>query len=196
MSGAIIWLKPRGFLMSLALICWVLGGATAVGCGGGEEVPTDTALVTTPVLTPTPVTSVTPESTAIPVATAAPTSTPPGVRTPTPTFRPHRPTIQPPPTPSPTPTPIPPPSADFSVDVLDGAAPLTVNFSPTSTGEVSAVRWDFGDGSHSEETAPVHGIHQGRRIRHRTKGRKGPAGTTRWCAPSSLPCGRAFRSPS
>ena len=156
MSGAIIWLKPRGFLMSLALICWVLGGATAVGCGGGEEVPADTALVTTPVLTPTPVTSVTPEPTAIPIATAAPTSTPPGVRTPTPTFRPHRPTPQPPPTPTPTPTPIPPPSADFSVDVLDGAAPLTVNFSHTSTGEVSAVRWDFDDGSHSEETAPVH----------------------------------------
>ena len=56
----------------------------------------------------------------------------------------------------PTPTPIPPPSADFSADVLDGAAPLTVNFSHTSTGEVSAVRWDFGDGSHSEEMSPVH----------------------------------------
>ena len=35
-------------------------------------------------------------------------------------------------------------------------APLTVNFSHTPTGEVSAVRWDFGDGSHSEETSPVH----------------------------------------
>ena len=58
--------------------------------------------------------------------------------------------------PNPTPTPIPPPSADFPVDVLDGAAPLSVSFSPTSTGEVSAVRWDFGDGSHSEETSPVH----------------------------------------
>ena len=60
------------------------------------------------------------------------------------------------PTPVPTPTPLPPPSADFSVDVLDGAAPLTVNFSHTSTGEISAVRWDFGDGSHSEEMSPVH----------------------------------------
>ena len=60
------------------------------------------------------------------------------------------------PTPVPIPTPIPPPSADFSVDVLHGAAPLTVNFSHTSTGEISAVRWDFGDGRHSEEMSPVH----------------------------------------
>ncbi len=62
------------------------------------------------------------------------------------------------PTPLPlsTATPIPPPTADFSVELRDGAAPFTVSFSHTSTGEVSAVRWDFGDGSQSEELSPVH----------------------------------------
>lgn len=46
--------------------------------------------------------------------------------------------------------------ATFSAAPLHGTAPLTVAFSDESEGPVTAREWDFGDGSTSTETAPVH----------------------------------------
>jgi len=48
-----------------------------------------------------------------------------------------------------------PPVANFSVNVTSGAAPLTVQFTDTSTG-ATAWAWDFGDGNTSAEQHPVH----------------------------------------
>jgi PKD repeat protein len=57
---------------------------------------------------------------------------------------------------TPTPSPTPPPLADFTSDVVSGAAPLTVNFTDTSTGNVSSWSWDFGDGGTSTQQNPSH----------------------------------------
>jgi PKD repeat protein len=43
------------------------------------------------------------------------------------------------------------PTATFSATPLSGVAPLTVNFSNLSTGEVSSCTWTFGDGDSSNE---------------------------------------------
>ncbi|MBP7120203.1 MAG: PKD domain-containing protein, partial [Methanolinea sp.] len=51
---------------------------------------------------------------------------------------------------------IPPPLAYFSSNVTEGYAPLAVEFQDQSRGEVSAVHWDFGDGTASEDASPVH----------------------------------------
>jgi len=51
----------------------------------------------------------------------------------------------------------PPPVADFSASPTSGCAPLTVDFTDGSTGEIEAWDWDFGDGtSHSSEQNPSH----------------------------------------
>ncbi len=49
-----------------------------------------------------------------------------------------------------------PPVAGFSADPAGGQAPLTVQFTDTSTGEVTNRSWDFGDGGGSTEQNPVH----------------------------------------
>lgn len=49
-----------------------------------------------------------------------------------------------------------PPRADFSANVTGGYAPLAVGFSDSSTGEISALHWRFGDGSGSSDPSPVH----------------------------------------
>jgi hypothetical protein len=41
----------------------------------------------------------------------------------------------------------PPPVASFSADTSSGRAPLTVQFTDHSIGDISSWRWDFGDGS-------------------------------------------------
>ncbi|WP_148705478.1 PKD domain-containing protein [Methanosarcina siciliae] len=46
--------------------------------------------------------------------------------------------------------------ADFTVDKTSGIAPLTVQFSDTSTGTPSAWSWDFGDGETSTDRNPSH----------------------------------------
>lgn len=51
---------------------------------------------------------------------------------------------------------IPLPLAYFSSNVTEGYAPLAVEFKDQSRGEVSTLRWDFGDGASSEEASPVH----------------------------------------
>ncbi|MBI4664330.1 MAG: S8 family serine peptidase [Verrucomicrobia bacterium] len=47
--------------------------------------------------------------------------------------------------------------ADFTAQPTSGPAPLTVQFTDKSTGQVSGWDWDFGDGSpHSNEPNPAH----------------------------------------
>ncbi|WP_298666605.1 PKD domain-containing protein, partial [uncultured Methanofollis sp.] len=45
---------------------------------------------------------------------------------------------------------------DFSANVTSGMAPLAVQFTDLSTGDVSGWDWDFGDGKTSTEQNPVH----------------------------------------
>ena len=49
-----------------------------------------------------------------------------------------------------------PPTADFSGQPTAGDAPLQVAFSDLSSGSVNVWSWDFGDGSGSSETDPLH----------------------------------------
>ena len=54
-------------------------------------------------------------------------------------------------------TPVPTaPTASFSVDVESGKAPVVVEFINTSSGEMSSVEWDFGDGTSSTDKSPSH----------------------------------------
>ena len=49
-----------------------------------------------------------------------------------------------------------PPVANFTYTPNEGNAPLTVTFNDTSTGNVTAWLWDFGDGNTSTEQNPIH----------------------------------------
>jgi PKD repeat protein len=49
-----------------------------------------------------------------------------------------------------------PVTADFTASPTDGIAPLTVQFTDTSTGNPDAWSWDFGDGGISSEQNPEH----------------------------------------
>ncbi|MCB9501651.1 MAG: PKD domain-containing protein [Deferribacteres bacterium] len=46
--------------------------------------------------------------------------------------------------------------AEFTADPLQGTAPLSVNFTNASQGDIVAYSWDFGDGSTSVEANPQH----------------------------------------
>ncbi len=46
--------------------------------------------------------------------------------------------------------------ADFSSDVTEGVAPLTIHFNDLSTGNPTKWTWSFGDGATSSEKNPVH----------------------------------------
>jgi PKD repeat protein len=48
------------------------------------------------------------------------------------------------------------PVATFTPSVMDGAAPLAVQFSNTSQGEITGYAWDFGDGGLSTEISPMY----------------------------------------
>lgn len=56
-----------------------------------------------------------------------------------------------------------PPVANFTFTPAGGSAPLTVQFTDTSSGEPSEWLWDFGDGSTSNERNPVHTFVEARR---------------------------------
>ncbi|MCP3915545.1 MAG: PKD domain-containing protein [bacterium] len=49
-----------------------------------------------------------------------------------------------------------PPTADFTGSPTSGNAPLSVNFSDSSSGQVSGWAWDFGDGGSSTSQNPSH----------------------------------------
>ncbi|MFA5613262.1 MAG: PKD domain-containing protein [Methanoculleus sp.] len=49
-----------------------------------------------------------------------------------------------------------PPAADFTADPTEGNAPLSVQFTDESTGNVTAWAWDFGDGNTSTDQNPSH----------------------------------------
>lgn len=51
-------------------------------------------------------------------------------------------------------------SADFIVDRTFGAAPLTVNFTDRSTGDIVHWRWNFGDGTTDSVQSPSHTYQQ------------------------------------
>ncbi len=48
------------------------------------------------------------------------------------------------------------PFAAFSADPVSGYAPLTVNFTDESTGDITSYLWDFGDGYTSTDVNPSH----------------------------------------
>jgi PKD repeat protein len=48
------------------------------------------------------------------------------------------------------------PSADFTANRTEGTAPLTVQFTDTSTNSPTSWDWNFGDGNSSTEQNPVH----------------------------------------
>ena len=54
------------------------------------------------------------------------------------------------------PVPVHPPTANFTANVTSGTAPLTLQFTDTSTGDPTTWFWDFGDGATSTERHPVH----------------------------------------
>ncbi len=47
-------------------------------------------------------------------------------------------------------------SSDFTADKTTGTAPLTVQFTDKSTGNITGWNWDFGDGTTSTEQSPAH----------------------------------------
>ncbi len=48
------------------------------------------------------------------------------------------------------------PTANFTASPTSGCAPLTVNFTDQSTGDITSWSWDFGDGTTSTEQNPTH----------------------------------------
>jgi PKD repeat protein len=54
------------------------------------------------------------------------------------------------------PDPAPPPVASFTGAPLSGSAPLAVNFTDTSTGQITTWTWSFGDNSGSAARHPQH----------------------------------------
>ena len=48
------------------------------------------------------------------------------------------------------------PVSGFSFSPSDGVAPLPVSFTDSSVGDISSWKWDFGDGTSSNEKSPTH----------------------------------------
>lgn len=94
----------------------------------------------------------------VPVQTPPPESTTP-VTTPVPTPVPTQPKVTEQPKNNDiavivTPTPVPTVVADFSAQLKEGSAPMTVFFTDNSSGYPSKFLWNFGDGS-SDNTSPL-----------------------------------------
>ncbi|MBP2146232.1 PGF-pre-PGF domain-containing protein [Methanofollis sp. W23] len=54
-----------------------------------------------------------------------------------------------------------PPVAAFDLSPREGNAPLDVGFTDTSTGDITAWSWDFGDGATSTDPSPTHRYERG-----------------------------------
>jgi PKD repeat protein len=88
------------------------------------------------------------------VQSVAPTATPTNPPTATPT---NPPTATNTPAPTATSTPLPqPPVAAFAPSVTSGEAPLAVQFTNSSSGEITTYAWTFGDGGSSAEASPAY----------------------------------------
>jgi len=55
---------------------------------------------------------------------------------------------------------IPAPIANFTPDNTGGNAPFNLQFTNTSTGQITTYRWDFGDGATSSDANPIHTYQQ------------------------------------
>jgi hypothetical protein len=72
--------------------------------------------------------------------------------------------------------PIPPPSASFLSDIAEGDAPLEVQFTDISTGQIDRRTWTFDAGETSQLENPIH-IFQERGVYQITLSVSGPGGT-------------------
>jgi PKD repeat protein len=55
---------------------------------------------------------------------------------------------------------IPAPVANFAPDNVSGQAPLSIQFTSSSTGQITGYLWDFGDGATSTDANPIHRFEQ------------------------------------
>ncbi|ABD42198.1 PKD [Methanospirillum hungatei JF-1] len=102
----------------------------------------------------TPATITVGSQTAAPVPVQTPQSSSTQVPTPevTPEIQENTPVVEV--TPTVTPTPVPTVVADFTAQLQEGSAPMTVFFTDNSTGYPTKFMWNFGDGS-SDNTSPL-----------------------------------------
>jgi PKD repeat protein len=102
----------------------------------------------------TPATITVGSQTTAPVPVQTPQSSSTQVPTPevTPEIQENTPVVEV--TPTVTPTPVPTVVADFTAQLQEGSAPMTVFFTDNSTGYPTKFMWNFGDGS-SDNTSPL-----------------------------------------
>ncbi len=74
------------------------------------------------------------------------------------------------------------PAAAFTGNPLNGTAPLAVNFTDESTGEMTGCSWDFGDGATSTEHNPSHTRRSVSERRHRLRDQPCHRQLQWWCA--------------
>jgi len=103
-------------------------------------------------LTPAAITVGSQTTAPVPVQTPQSSSTPVPTPDVTPEIQENTPVVEV--TPTVTPTPVPTVVADFSAQLQEGSAPMTVFFTDKSTGYPTKFVWDFGDGS-SDNTSPL-----------------------------------------
>ena len=103
-------------------------------------------------LTPATITVGSQTTAPVPVQTPQSSSTPVPTPEVTPEIQENTPVVEV--TPTVTPTPVPTVAADFTAQLQEGSAPMTVFFTDNSTGYPTKFVWDFGDGS-SDNTSPL-----------------------------------------
>src|SRR5690349_5017580 len=155
---------PRIRIIGFVWFLMVIGIAACTLNGAPETTPTSEVDATLAAQAATASTSPgAPTSTPIlpPTVLTAIANLPTFTLTPFPTFPPAPTnTPVPPPTQIPTavlpPTAVPPPVAAFTQDTTTGLAPLTVRFTNLSSGVISSIKWDFGDGFNASDFNPAH----------------------------------------
>ena len=103
-------------------------------------------------LTPATITVGSQTTAPVPVQTPQSSSTPVPTPEVTPEIQENTPVVEV--TPTVTPTPVPTVAADFTAQLQEGSAPMTVFFTDNSTGYPTKFMWNFGDGS-SDNTSPL-----------------------------------------